>query len=254
MLDVFKMIETIARTNKHDSAHGRVPAPAKGGCRERFTFHSLRRDKPMVALQTAARCREPARVRALRPYARPFTGGRQQQKACSKVAERGTVFLDEIGGRDGAVLQVKLLGCCRAPVRRVGGLKSWQADIRVIRRDDQDLARLIAEGRFREDLYYRINVIPISLPPLRERREDIALLAEHFVVKYTGRWASRSRISHQAMECCWRTIGPATSGARDVMERAVALEPTPAILADSLPSTVRGETMRSSAASVAGGR
>jgi len=96
----------------------------------------------------------------------------------------------------------------------------------VIAATNQDLARLIAEGRFREDLYYRINVIPISLPPLRERREDIALLAEHFVVKYTEQMGkSISGISHQAMELLLAYDWPGNiRELENVMERAVALE------------------------------
>src|SRR4029453_2995044 len=107
-----------------------------------------------------------------------FTGADTNKKGLLEVAERGTVFLDEIGEMS-AVMQVKLLRVARERrFRRVGGLEELQADIRVIAATNQDLTKLIAEGRFREDLYYRINVIPIALPPLRARREDIPLLAE----------------------------------------------------------------------------
>src|SRR5206468_5409055 len=88
-------------------------------------------------------------------------------------------------GEMSAVMQVKLLRVLQERrFRRVGGLEELQADIRVIAATNQDLTRAVAEGRFREDLYYRINVIPIALPPLRERREDIPFLADHFLAKY----------------------------------------------------------------------
>src|SRR6185295_12528245 len=110
-----------------------------------------------------------------------FTGADANKKGLLEIAERGTVFLDEIAEMS-AVMQVKLLRVLQERrFRRVGGLEELQADIRVIAATNQDLARAISEGRFREDLYYRINVIPIALPPLRERREDIPLLADHFL-------------------------------------------------------------------------
>jgi two-component system, NtrC family, response regulator PilR len=254
MLDVFKMIETVARTNSTILLTGES-GTGKGLVAQAIHFHSLRRDKPMVSLNCGALPENLLESELFGHMRGAFTGADSNKKGLLEVAERGTVFLDEIGEMS-AVLQVKLLRVLQERrFRRVGGLEELQADIRVIAATNQDLAKLIAEGRFREDLYYRINVIPISLPPLRERREDIALLAEHFVAKYTEQMGkSISGISHEAMELLLAYDWPGNiRELENVMERAVALEPTPAILPDSLPTTVRGETVRPSAASVAAG-
>jgi two-component system response regulator PilR (NtrC family) len=114
----------------------------------------------------------------------------------------------------------------------------------VIAATNQDLTRLVAEGRFREDLFYRINVIPVTLPPLRERREDIPLLADHFLAKYSEQMGKAiSGISHDAMQWLVRHDWPGNiRELENVIERAVALETTPAILSDSLPPTIRGDT------------
>jgi len=130
-----------------------------------------------------------------------FTGAESNKKGLLEVAEKGTIFLDEIGEMS-PVMQVKLLRVLQERrFRRVGGLEELQADIRVIAATNQDLTKAVAEGRFREDLYYRINVIPIVLPPLRERREDIPLLAEHFLAKYAEQMGkSVSAISRGAMD------------------------------------------------------
>ena len=111
-------------------------------------------------------------------------------------------------------MQVKLLRVLQERrFRRVGGLEEMQADIRIIAATNQDLTKLIAEGHFREDLFYRINVIPIVLPPLRERREDISLIAEHYLTKYAseqmGKAISGSRT--RPWKSCSCTTGPATS-------------------------------------------
>src|SRR5678809_871882 len=183
MVAVFKMIETIARTNSTILLTGES-GTGKGLVAQAIHYHSLRRDKPMVSLNCGAMPEALLESELFGHMRGAFTGADANKKGLLEVAEKGTIFLDEIGEMS-PVLQVKLLRVLQERrFRRVGGLEELSADIRVIAATNQDLAKLIAEGRFREDLYYRINVIPISLPPLRERREDIGLLAEHFVVKY----------------------------------------------------------------------
>src|SRR3954468_7094886 len=185
MLDVFKMIETVSRTNSKILLTGES-GTGKGLVAQAIHFHSLRRDKPMVSLNCGALPENLLESELFGHMRGSFTGADTNKKGLIEVAERGTVFLDEIGEMS-AVMQVKLLRVLQErKFRRVGGLEEQQADIRVIAATNQDLAKAIADGRFREDLYYRINVIPIALPPLRDRREDIPLIAEHFLSKYTG--------------------------------------------------------------------
>jgi two-component system, NtrC family, response regulator PilR len=253
MVDVFKMIETVARTNSTILLTGES-GTGKGLVAQAIHFHSLRRDKPMVSLNCGALPENLLESELFGHMRGAFTGADTNKKGLLEVAERGTVFLDEIGEMS-AVMQVKLLRVLQERrFRRVGGLEELQADIRVIAATNQDLAKAIADGRFREDLYYRINVIPISLPPLRERREDIPLLAEHFVAKYAEQMEKDiAGISNDAMELLVHHDWPGNiRELENVMERAVALEPTPAILPDSLPPGIRGESGRAPAAPIEG--
>ena len=204
MLDVFKMIETVARTNSTILLTGES-GTGKGLVAQAIHFHSLRREKPMVSLNCGAMPENLLESELFGHMRGSFTGADANKKGLLEVAETGTVFLDEIGEMS-AVMQVKLLRVLQERrFRRVGGLEELQADIRVIAATNQDLTKAVAEGRFREDLFYRINVIPIALPPLRERREDIPLLAEHFLAKYSEQMGKEiTGISHEAMELLMR--------------------------------------------------
>jgi two-component system response regulator PilR (NtrC family) len=253
MLAVFKMIETVARTNSTILLTGES-GTGKGLVAQAIHFHSLRRDKPMVSLNCGAMPENLLESELFGHMRGAYTGADSNKKGLLEVAEKGTVFLDEIGEMS-AVMQVKLLRVLQERrFRRVGGLEELTADIRVIAATNQDLTRLIAEGRFREDLFYRINVIPISLPPLRERREDIGMVAEHFLAKYAEQMDKQiTGISHQAMELLTQHDWPGNiRELENVIERAVALEASPTILPDSLPASVRGDAPKVAQASVDG--
>src|SRR6266540_1863562 len=250
MLDVFKMVETVSRTNSTILLTGES-GTGKGLVAQAIHFNSLRREKPMVSLNCGALPENLLESELFGHMRGSFTGADSNKKGLLEVAERGTVFLDEIGEMS-PPLQVKLLRVLQERrFRRVGGLEELQADIRVVAATNQDLTRLVSEGRFREDLFYRINVIPISLPPLRERREDIPLIADHFLTKYGEQMGkSITGISNEALEFLVRYDWPGNiRELENVIERAVALEATPTVLAESLPPAVRGEATKTSAAS-----
>jgi two-component system response regulator PilR (NtrC family) len=247
MLGVFKMIETVARTNSTILLTGES-GTGKGLVAQAIHFHSLRRDRPVVAVNCGALPEALLESELFGHMRGAFTGADSNKKGLIEVAERGTVFLDEIGEMS-AVMQVKLLRVLQErKFRRVGGLEEMQADIRVIAATNQDLAKLVADGRFREDLFYRINVIGIHLPPLRERREDIPLVAEHFLTKYSEQMGkSINAISHDALDLMQKYDWPGNiRELENTIERAVALEATPTVLPDSLPPAVRGDSVKPS--------
>jgi len=155
-----------------------------------------------------------------------FTGANQNKRGLFEVADRGTIFLDEIGEMD-LSMQVKLLRVLQERcVRPVGGTDEVAIDVRVIAATNRDLERQVAENNFREDLYYRLNVIPILVPPLRERREDVPLLVNHFVKKY-AKSAGRN-ISQVSSESVGQLSSYEWPGnvrqLENTIERAVALE------------------------------
>jgi two-component system response regulator PilR (NtrC family) len=169
-----------------------------------------------------------------------FTDAHQNKKGLFEAAHRGTIFLDEVGETPPA-MQAKLLRALQEKkIRRVGGTDETEVDVRVIGATNRSLEALVREKRFREDLFYRLNVIPIHLPPLRERREDIPLLAEFFRQRFAAEMGKPvKRISQEAMA---RLNGYAWPGnvreLENVIERAVALETTEAILLERLPDSV----------------
>jgi two-component system response regulator PilR (NtrC family) len=251
MLGVFKMIETVARTNSTILLTGES-GTGKGLVAQAIHFHSLRREKPMVSLNCGAMPETLLESELFGHMRGAFTSADANKKGLLEVAEKGTIFLDEIGEMS-AVMQVKLLRVLQERrFRRVGGLEELTADIRVIAATNQDLAKAVSDGRFREDLFYRINVIPIGLPPLRERREDIPLLAEHFLVKYSQQMEKAvTVVSREAMDLLLHHDWPGNiRELENAMERAVALEATPAILPDSLPTTIRRDAHKPAAGTI----
>ena len=155
-----------------------------------------------------------------------FTGANQNKSGLFEVADRGTVFLDEIGEMN-LSMQVKLLRVLQERcVRPVGGTDEVAIDVRVIAATNRDLERQVAENTFREDLYYRLNVIPVTVPPLRERREDIPLLVNHFVKKYAksaGRAIAQVGPESFSLLATYEWPGNVRQ-LENTIERAIALE------------------------------
>jgi two-component system response regulator PilR (NtrC family) len=169
-----------------------------------------------------------------------FTGAIREKKGLFTEADRGTIFLDEIGETSTA-MQIKLLRVLQDHVvRRVGSNSETQVEVRVIAATNRDLAESIRAGTFREDLFYRINVIPIALPPLRQRREDIALLVEHFISKYSkSMGVPQKRISSDAMRLIEKYHWPGNvRELENVIERMIALEASDVLTTKSLPEHV----------------
>jgi two-component system, NtrC family, response regulator PilR len=169
-----------------------------------------------------------------------FTGAIREKRGLFHEADRGTIFLDEIGETSTA-MQIKLLRVLQDRiVRRVGSNVETAVDVRVIAATNRDLSESIREGTFREDLFYRINVIPIALPPLRQRKEDIPLLVDHFIEKFSARMeVPRARISSDAMRAIEKYHWPGNvRELENVIERMIALETADVLTTKSLPEQV----------------
>ncbi len=154
-----------------------------------------------------------------------FTDARMQKKGLLELADGGTVFLDEVGDMP-PVLQAKLLHFLEnRRFRRVGGTQEIAVDVRVIAATNRDIEKAIEEGRFRQDLLYRLNVVPIYLPPLRERGDDVILIAQHFINQYAREFKKPiARVEDSAFEKLRRYSWPGNvRELRNVIERAVLL-------------------------------
>jgi two-component system response regulator PilR (NtrC family) len=171
-----------------------------------------------------------------------FTGATQRRVGRFALADQGTIFLDEVGEL-ALELQPKLLRVLQeGEFEPVGSSQTRTVDVRVIAATNRRLEEAVRRGQFREDLYYRLSVFPIVVPPLRDRREDIPLLAEHFLAKYTGTMGKTlTGISNDALVLLQEYDWPGNiRELENVIERAVALEQTPTILPESLPEHVAG--------------
>jgi two-component system response regulator HydG len=173
-----------------------------------------------------------------------FTGAQRDQKGLFDAADGGTIFLDEIGDIPLST-QVRLLRVLQeGEIKRVGAADSVKVDVRVIAATHRDLPKLVKAGRFREDLFYRLNVINVPLPSLRDRAEDIPLLAHHFLRRYADRLAKRVKtLSPESLEllCGYRWPGNVRE-LENAVERAVVLCRGDTITPADLPPAVTGRT------------
>jgi two-component system, NtrC family, response regulator AtoC len=167
-----------------------------------------------------------------------FTGAQAMRRGLFEEANQGTLFLDEIGDV-GQNLQARLLRALQeGTIRRVGTNETIAVDVRVVAASNRDLAQAVKEGRFREDLFYRLNVVTIVIPPLRDRREDIPLLAEHFAAKH-GK-AEGAAISAPARDLLVAYDWPGNvRELENVVARALALNPSGVVTPEDLPEHVR---------------
>lgn len=206
--------------------------------------NSSRKEKPFVAINCAAITETLLESELFGHERGAFTGAVSQKKGKLELAEGGTIFLDEIGEL-ALPMQAKLLRVLQErEFERVGGTRSIKLDVRLIAATNRDLKEASSTGGFRSDLYYRLNVVSLQMPPLRERREDIPLLAAFFAAQHGEKVKRRvAGISPQARACLMRYDWPGNvRELENAIERAVVLGSTELILAEDLPEAILEET------------
>src|SRR5919199_3710853 len=235
---VYQMIETVAQVQSTVLITGESGTGKEMVAR---AIHNLspRSDKPFMPINCGA-FTETLLESELFGYVRgAFTGATTNRKGLFEAADKGTIFLDEIGEMSPA-MQVKLLRVLQEKrVRPVGGHEEVAVDARVIAATNRELSAMTKAGTFREDLYYRIAVIPLELPPLREKREDIPELVAHFVEKFCAQAGRTLTVSPKALELLERYSWPGNVRELEhTIERAVALERTSEIQPERLPEQI----------------
>ncbi len=203
--------------------------------------NSVRREQPFVAVSCGAIPENLLESELFGYMKGAFTGAVSNKMGLFELADHGTLFLDEIGELP-LLIQVKLLRVLQEKqFKRVGGTKDISVDVRIVAATNRDLERMVEEQTFRGDLYYRLNVIPIHIPPLRERNEDIPLLARYFLEKYNHEIGKHfTHISDEAIVKLMSYDWPGNiRELENMIERAVALETEPVIQLSGLPQTLR---------------
>jgi len=224
MKEVLELIDRIAPTHSTVLICGESGTGKELAARA-IHMRSPRQGRPFVSINCGAMPDELLESELFGHARGSFTGAVTSKKGLFEVADGGTVFLDEIGDTTPA-MQVKLLRVLQdRRIRRVGGTEESEVNVRVLAATNQDLEQLVREKRFREDLYYRINVIQILMPPLRDKREDIPRLVRHFLQKYSAVMGKKmAGVSDEAMQQFLDHAWPGNvRELENVIERAVAL-------------------------------
>lgn len=240
MRDVYEQVSQVARTNttvliRGESGTGKELIAAA------IHYNSLRHEKPFVSVNCAAIPENLIESEFFGHEKGAFTGAIAQKKGKFELADTGTIFLDEVGELS-PMTQVKLLRTIQEQeFERVGGTQKVKIDVRLIAATNRNLESMITDGSFRDDLYYRLNVFAIYLPPLRERKTDILLLADHFMLKH-GRQLKKPirRISTPAIDMLMRYHWPGNvRELENCIQRAVVVCEEPVIHSYHLPPTLQ---------------
>jgi two-component system, NtrC family, response regulator AtoC len=236
MLAVFELINNLAHSNTTVLIEGETGTGKEMVARAIHESSFTRRAGPMVALNCAAVPETLLESELFGHEKGAFTSAVSQRQGRFELAHGGTLFLDEVGDVP-ASMQAKLLRVLQERrFERVGGTQSIEVDVRVITATNRPLQRLTRKGKFRQDLYYRLNVVKIMLPPLRERAEDIPLLAAHFAHKYTPEGQKTRQVSPEVMEVLLNYRWPGNvRELENAIERACVTSRDEIIHAENLP-------------------
>jgi two-component system response regulator PilR (NtrC family) len=238
MQEMFKLIPRIAQSNSNVLIIGE-----SGSGKELVAtaLHNLsyRKDKNLITINCAAFSEGLLESELFGHMKGAFTGAMYNKQGLFEIADGGSVFLDEIGEMP-ISLQAKLLRVIEnGTFRRVGGTTDIKVDVRVISATNKDIKEEVTSGRFREDLFYRLNVVPVNIPPLRDRKEDIPLLVDHFLKKASNH---TKKITPEAMriliEYPWKGN---VRELENIIERTVLLTDKEDITPAELPSELTGE-------------
>ncbi len=244
MLDVYKMVARVAESRSTVLLQGES-GTGKELIARAIHANGPRREKAFVPVNCGALPDTLLESEMFGYEKGAFTGAVGTKAGLFEAANGGTLFLDEIGEL-GPALQVKLLRVMQdQEVRRVGGTGSVKVDVRIIAATNRDLEQLVKEGKFRDDLFYRLNVVPITLPSLVDRREDIPMLVHHFFEKYrAGSSHGVHGVLPKTMELLIQYQWPGNvRELENVIERAVSLSHGPLLTPDDLPDVIRQESI-----------
>lgn len=242
MQEIFRMVEKVADSRASVLIRGES-GTGKELIARALHYNSCRQQNPFVAVACVALSEQLLESELFGHEKGSFTGAVGQKPGRFEMAHTGTLFLDEIGDIP-APVQMKLLRVLQErELERVGGIKTIKVDVRLITATNQNLEKEVEEGKFRGDLYYRLQVVQIFLPPLRERKEDIPLLAEHFIEKYNRENNKDIKyVGPEALEMMLNYRWPGNiRELENVMERAIVLAESNAslITPDLLPMSVQ---------------
>ena len=235
MHKIYENIERVAKTSSNVVITGES-GTGKELVAKAIHRQSARRDEPLVIVNCGGVPENLVESELFGYKKGSFTGAATNKKGLVEAAQGGTLFLDEIGELS-PLLQVKLLRLVQdKTIKMIGGTEDILVDVRIISATNRDLERMVMDRTFREDLYYRLNVLPIRIPPLRERREDIPVLAQYFLSKFTKDFGKDiHKVSSYAMDILYNYEFPGNVRELEhIIERGVAMESSRIILPDSL--------------------